>query len=615
MKKVILIISLCLCTAVFAQDPSGEAILGFTGNKAITKRDFEERYEFTPTLYSQSDNSAQGARLNFAYTLLAEKLWALEAEARKLDTSTAIRVATTGFENIFIRDLLYHREIRDKATYTDAELQEAIRRQSIKYYVNYLYSDDSTEIYSLYKLLQNGANFDTILSTREELGFQPKPEEVQYGQLADDVEDALYKLTVFQYTAPLYTPTGWYLFYVKTLTQQITADPTNGQSQTVEAAKRILKARKEQERFRDFFFHYFLGKKAEASAPLMKSLAVHLSNLLTQKKQKEEINDTVAVTLEARDMAEFLHGFSSDSLQKSFITSTDLNVSFRDFLLMFAFDGYRNKKTDLNTIFKDLQTRTRHFIEMTMLAQEGRKRGLEKDPEVTRQVKMWKDNYLYQMMRGLIADSVSVNEADLLFYYNKYHKDYKYPKAVNVIEILTDSLQIVDTILSRVKQGDDFRMLARLYNKRESTKKSDGEYGFFPVDRFGEIGRIAWQMKEGDVFGPITVSDGYAVIKLLGKRSEYVEKKKVSFEEARADLIKEVRGNRIKHKLDVQTAQLAQKYGITIDGNIFRSVETTTIPAFGIRRLGFGGQITAAPLVAPDNDWVNEFEKQTDLHP
>jgi hypothetical protein len=250
-----------------------------------------------------------------------------------------------------------------------------------------------------------------------------------------------------------------------------------------------------------------------------------------------------------------------------------------------------------------------------LLAEEGRKRGLDKDPEVTREVTQWHDNYLYQMMRGLYADSVSVSDEDLRFYYNRYHKEYHYPKAVNVIEILTDSLEIVDTILARVKQGEDFKALAHQYNKRASTKKGNGEYGYFPVERFGEIGRVAWEMKEGDVYGPIKVSDGYSVIKLLGKREEYVEKKKTTFEEARPDLLREVRGKRIKHKLDVHTAELAQKYGITIDGDVFKTIQTTMIPAFAVRHLGFGGQITAVPMVSPDNDWVDEFAKMTHLNP
>ena len=616
MKKLSLLVFLVLACYSYAQTTDESIMVGSAGNKKITKRDLQERYEFTPTLYSQNKGTIESARLNFLHGLIAEKLWSLEAEERHLDTSRAITTASHQFESMFIRDKLYMDEIRGKAVYTDAEFREAVRRQATKFYVRYLFADDSTEIFALYDLLNKGANFDTMVSTREEFALQTEPQEVKYGQMAADIEDELYTLAATErYTKPMFTPAGWYIFYIENLKQEIKINPGNPDSPTTQQAEKVLKTRKENDRYKDFIYKFFINKKADVNAVLLRSLAVHLSKSLSDKKKRFGVSDTAIVNWEPQDVAAILDEISNDSLRKPFVTTDNFTNSYYDFILALAFDGFKTTETGLQNIFKNLQARARKYLEGEFLAWEGRKMNLDKDPEVIRQVSMWKDNYLYQMLRRIYADSVKVSDAEAMALYKKYNKDYIYPRAVNIIEILTDSLETVETILNRVKKGEDFRTLAHIYNKRASTMKKDGEYGMFPVDRFGEIGRVAWDMKVGDVYGPIKLAEGYSIIKLLEKREEYTEKPKKTFAESKERLLSEIISNRTKRKFDQHTAALAMKYGIKVDYPAFQTVETTTIPSFAIRRLGFGGQMTAAPLFAPDFDWIYEYSKMINQNP
>ncbi|MCK7516464.1 MAG: peptidylprolyl isomerase [Ignavibacteriales bacterium] len=49
-------------------------------------------------------------------------------------------------------------------------------------------------------------------------------------------------------------------------------------------------------------------------------------------------------------------------------------------------------------------------------------------------------------------------------------------------------------------------------------KKSNGEYGLFPVTENGEIGRIASTMNVGDIYGPLELKEGYSIFKLIDKQ-------------------------------------------------------------------------------------------------
>ena len=175
---------------------------------------------------------------------------------------------------------------------------------------------------------------------------------------------------------------------------------------------------------------------------------------------------------------------------------------------------------------------------------------------------------------------------------------------VNVAEILTDSLEIVNFVLKEVENGTGFKELARDFNKREWTKSTDGEYGFFPVNLHGEIGRIAAEMNIGEVYGPIKVKEGYSIIKLLDKKEAESLPPSRSFEEVKNDLKTEITNEVIFKDRVMKTVSLANQHGITINYDALKKVEVTNLSSFGIRNLGFGGKITAVPIIAPFSNWV-----------
>jgi hypothetical protein len=169
--------------------------------------------------------------------------------------------------------------------------------------------------------------------------------------------------------------------------------------------------------------------------------------------------------------------------------------------------------------------------------------------------------------------------------------------------------------LDQAKAGVDFRLLARKYNKRERTKKSDGEYGYFPIFMYDELCQPASKMEVNEIYGPVKVKDGYSVIKLIGKKDEYVELPSKTFPQVKDEITHMLEYQKAKWLLDTRTVGLAYKYGIDIKPDAFRSLKTTTVTSFAIHNMGFGGQITAAPLLAPDNDWVELYFKQKNMTP
>jgi hypothetical protein len=328
----------------------------------------------------------------------------------------------------------------------------------------------------------------------------------------------------------------------------------------------------------------------------MKSAAEKISVILSSKENPENEKKF----LDAVDLFKIENLFGEDSLSLPYINIEDRSFSLKEFLRYFRIENFFSDTTDFKTILSLLNNKTKKFIEEEMLAEEGYKRGLQYSNEVGESYNMWADNYLSQLARAGIVNT-GITEEDLVNEYENYSKRKNIK--VNIIEILTDSLELVEDILNRINSGEDMHSLANKYSKREWTRKTNGEFGLFYTSMHGEIGRIAGTMEVGEIYGPVKVPEGYSIFQLIDRREENIEKLP-PFEEIKAELMNEVSARNSRTDLNDYTVNLALKYGVTIDFDLLRTIPHTGINMVGFRYLGFGSRITAVPLIPPNADWV-----------
>ena len=616
MNKIISALVVCifimLPANIRSQSDSFDKSLAKIGNKVITEDEFVERYEFTPQKISQNSKNLNSAKLDFLYTLIAEKLWSQEAKKLSLDTSEVIRFSKNEFEKMFVRDELYKREITQKIKISESELEEAYLRYINKLYVNFLFSDSKTEIDNLFNLLNTGVPFDTILSARPEYDEQLKPIEVVYGQMDEAVEDSLYNLNLYEYTEPIFTPDGWYIFRLTNKSSQILSSGEDVKT-TYSNAKKIIKARKEKKIFDEFYIKFFNGDEVSVDPVLFESLAKLLVKEFNFKKSQLNVKENQPVYILAEDVNRIESELGKDTLKMSYINFSNNPVTLKIFFRSIVFNGLSSKGFTIEHIRNLLNQKTRKFIEQELLYREGIKRGYLNLPSVQKDVNMWYDNYLFQLLKNEFLDSIKVSDEEVFQYYKRMNQEQNYPPLVNIKEILTSQPEIADTILKKLSEGVLFDSLAKKYNEREWTKKTNGEYGLFPIYDHGEIGKIASTMEIGEVYGPIILPEGYSIIKLIDKKEEKTIPPE-PFEKFKEEYRSQLAFNKLNKKINDYTVSLALKYGVSIDVNLLDDLEVTSIPAFAIRRLGFGGQVTAVPLLAPNSDWVNDWiQKQNQI--
>ncbi len=578
-------------------------ILAKAGNRKITAKEFIERFEFVPQL-NRKETNIERKKKELLYTIIAEKLFAQEAERLKLDTTEIMKFTFPAMEKMYVRDALYKNEIQSKVKVNPEKIKSGLKKYRTVLNVNYIYSQNRNEIEQLYKSLLNGASFDSLLNGRTESFEQPY--KVEYGKMFEDVEDTLYNLKIGEHSAPIQSPDGWYIFKL----QSIEEKPLPKNKSLEDIKREVIKVEKERAEdkiYQEFYKKFFSDKQVTADGTIFWSLVDKLVFELKKNKNLANLRDGEKIIFDSNNLRNIEREFGADSLKMPFIKFPDRAVTLKQFLREFMFEGFYTFSTESKIIASQLNSRVKRFIEMELLAREGYGKGLNSSPDVKPYTQMWRDNYLAQLYKRNLIRSVNVTDEEAKKYYLEENKKYTPVKEVNIIEILTDSLDVVAEVLKKLEQGADIRELAKIHTKRKWTRDKGGEFGFFPVTMYGELGKIAGELEVGEIYGPLELNEGFSIFKVIGKREPKMEAPE-SFEQVKEKIKAKLKAKKIDKLLTGKTVELAGKYGVSVDLQALKAVKVNNINMLVYKYFGFGGRTLAFPISPPFYKWYDKLK-------
>ena len=146
-----------------------------------------------------------------------------------------------------------------------------------------------------------------------------------------------------------------------------------------------------------------------------------------------------------------------------------------------------------------------------------------------------KENMVASKMRNKITEKISVTPYDVEKYFNAIRKDslptYNKEVEVGVIQInpkLTKEekevyRQKAQELLDRVKKGEDFSVLARLYSQDTGSAADGGDLGFADRTTFvKEFAGWAFKLKAGDISPVFETDYGFHFLQVIERRGEQV---------------------------------------------------------------------------------------------
>jgi parvulin-like peptidyl-prolyl isomerase len=601
---------LVICTFVVAgQSNQNDDIVAKIGNKVITAKELKERFELTPRIKQKGRQGIDEVKEDLLYSIVAEKLWALEAENQGLDTTDIMRYTFPALEKMYIRDALYSKEIKNKIDIDPGKYTTGQKRSAYNVLTKFFHSLDKNEIDSLYHILQAGFTFDSLFNAfpQNSGNFY----EVQYGKMEEFVEDSIYNTKIGSYTSPVKSPEGWYIFKIDTIRQNFYTDESLINTRDMNIRKTV-EARATSDVYGEFYSGFFKDLTVNTDGELFWSFSnqVIKSIIYNSGISQEDEKAAGRIAIGEKDFTQMLEELGPDTLNMTFIKFPQNPVSLKEFMHDFFFEGFYTVSTNPDVIRAQLNSRVRYFIEREFLTREAINLRLDKQADVEFYRDMWRNNYMGTLYKRKLLNEVQVSDEEAFNVYSQNNESIIYPKRVNILEILTDSLEVIEEVFNKLDKGGDFRTLAKKHTKRSSMKERGGEFGLFPTTSFGEIGRIAGEMEVGEIYGPLKTGEGYSIFKLIDK-TEVENNVPESFGEIKNELKNQIAANKLREKFIDRTAELAVKYGVNIDSNALKSINVTDLTMVVYRYMGFGGRLLAVPFTNTLIEWVDKWKSNT----
>jgi foldase protein PrsA len=227
-------------------------------------------------------------------------------------------------------------------------------------------------------------------------------------------------------------------------------------------------------------------------------------------------------------------------------------------------------------------------------------------------LQIWRNYYLSEILMNSYIDSITITNEDIENFVSK-ESDTSNSLEVNIREILTNNIEDAEIVLNDLNDGKDFESLVDIFNQREWTKKSNGEWGFFNPKEAGEIGRIALGLNIGQVYGPIKVNGGYSIFKLIDKRNRNSNQKSIIDQDSLKFIRLKIALSKMENLINDKTVLLARKYKININEQFLKKIETSEINTFTYRFIGFGGKVAAFPVTIPVYGWYKLYELKKEI--
>jgi peptidyl-prolyl cis-trans isomerase C len=223
------------------------------------------------------------------------------------------------------------------------------------------------------------------------------------------------------------------------------------------------------------------------------------------------------------------------------------------------------------------------YLRMKLLASEGMKAGLDKDPEVVAQLNLMRENLVANAQIQKIEKSIVVTDEELKKKYEESKGQYEQIKARHILvafkgspaaqpgkaELTEEQAKAkAEDLRKQIVGGASFDELAKKESDDVGSGARGGDLGEFGRGQMvPEFEKAAFDAKVGEVTPVVRTQFGYHIIKVDEHAS-------TSFEEVRANLEKTERQTRVQAKLE----EMKNATKITFNDSYFGAAPAATEP-------------------------------------
>lgn len=599
---VIILLNIVFSTVVCSQND--ESVVAQIGIDKITARDFKIRFELSPYIPENKDIETDSVKYDFLYSLIAEKLWAMDAEKMGIVKTKQFDFYFKPIEDLFVRDALFKQEVENKVTISKPEIEKGINKSQFTQVVRFISSQDSISIFEFHKQLHSFTNIDSLIPFFNSI--DDTTIEVKFGDLdSESIEDTIYSLKKGSFSNPLQVDNGWVIFYC---IENIFTPVNLVEEQAVENIRKPIKRRKLEILYNEYRNNLLKGTNVKINPNTL----VILSDVFWQRLKDKTLvvrEEKKYFELNENDFKEIQTSLTEAELKSPLFNIKEKQIFLYDLLSKVAYTGFSISQLDSTLVLSKLAYISKRFVEEQILTEEGYKKGYHLLPQVKSDLNLWRQKYLAQMYLVKTLDSVEVNEEMLLNFYNNEFTKSLSSSLVKLQMITLNDLDEIGFVLDKMNAGVNFSEIAKYYGKTDSLVNQNGETDLIPVSLLGDLSNTVSGMSINEIFGPIKRSNGYTILMLIEK-TETTDSMAFAYNEVKDQLRSTLRLKILTDKLNKKTADLSLEKNVKIYNNVLDKITSTNIQMFVHRFMGFGGRMAGIPLLTPFSGWINEEVKQ-----
>lgn len=594
--------------SVISAQPDGK-ILATVGGLTITERDFKTRFELSPFMSHKNGWNTDSLKADFFYSLIAEKLWYLEAMNQGADRTEEFLFYFKPLEDLFLRDALFKMEVESKIKLSAADVNNALSKATKTIKSKILSSPNRDLIHKIHLSLSSGKKLDSLMKLSEFSSIQVIPMELKLGVLQDEeIEDSVFALAPGKSTQPINSENGWIIFYIDNVLFQAVdiAD-----SKVVDKIKQTVKDRRALYEMKEYLSGLLADYRINIESEPFKVIANQIFDIIAAVPPPQNDSTGFKYILVSTDYQKLRNSIRNDKSTTTLFEVDGRQVSVFDFLAFLALEEPEFKSRSKNEVFKRLSKLAKDFVQQQILTFEAEKKGLRSIKSVTDDLESWKQNLLAQVMKVSFLDSARVTDQEIEDYYRQDVLKDKDFVLVNIQILTVKDLNEIEVVLKETGEGKTFGEILQSRGKTDPLVNEKGETGLKPAVFLGDIGIIASKLDLNQLYGPIKRGDDYSLL-MVTQKSSMNDSLKFEYENSKEQLRTYLFQKKLNKFLSNKTMGLAQKYNAKAFETELKEIKTSNIVMFVHRLMGFGGRITGVPLLDNWADFIdiNQFRQE-----
>ncbi|MEW6519813.1 MAG: peptidylprolyl isomerase [Thermodesulfobacteriota bacterium] len=212
------------------------------------------------------------------------------------------------------------------------------------------------------------------------------------------------------------------------------------------------------------------------------------------------------------------------------------SVTLADFNRWMGYSSEENRKA-LEKEPKRREMLLRQIVTSMVIADKAKKAGFAERKDIKENMQLLTDNFLtLQYLDKEVAQKEKVDEEDIKRYYEENKGRFEMPEMVKARHILIQVKKTaaeeemkaarvkMQSVLQRVKAGEDFAKLAADLSEDPGSRKKGGDLGYFSKGKMApEFENAAFALQPGEVSDIVQTNFGLHIIKLEDKKEPFLQ--------------------------------------------------------------------------------------------